>query len=85
MALQKSVTTEQGFFAENAYHRVEELKLITKDTILFQVRSYKDTSGLPQFADVSYSCPYDLENKNPLEQAYEYLKTLSEFENAVDC
>ncbi|MNE02451.1 hypothetical protein D3C80_949270 [compost metagenome] len=35
-------------------------------------------------ADV-YNAPYTLLGGNPIEQAYEYLKTLPEFSDAIDC
>jgi hypothetical protein len=32
-----------------------------------------------------HGCPYDIEGDNPIKQAYEHLKTLPEFEGAIDC
>jgi hypothetical protein len=49
------------------------------------VRSYKDSSGLPHFADLAVGCTYDINGENPIKQAYVYLKTTSEFANAKDC
>jgi hypothetical protein len=85
MALKKTTTTIQGFTAENAYFRVEEVKLVGKDKIAFSVRGYKDNSGLPAFEDRSLSCDYDIAGNNPIAQAYGYLKTLPEFVGAIDC
>lgn len=85
MALKKTTTTAQGFTADDAYFRVEEVKLVGKDKIAFSVRGYKDDSGLPAFEDRSLSCDYDIEGKNPIAQAYDYLKSLPEFANAIDC
>ena len=99
MALRKSVQTSQGFFASDAYHRVEGVSISPKQSfiledveqqaptygIVFQVRSYKDASGVPAFADQSFSCVFDLAGENPIKQAYEYLKKQIEFENATDC
>ena len=84
MALKKTVTTQQGFDAVNAYHRVEGVQ-INKNKIAFQVRSYKDDSGLPNFDNVSFTCNYDLAGENPIKQAYQHLKTLPEFAGATDC
>jgi hypothetical protein len=84
MALAKTVQTVHGFQAVNAYHRVEGTQ-VSKDTIKFQVRSYKDNSGLPHFADASFNCVYDIAGSNPIEQAYAYLKALPEFVSAIDC
>ena len=85
MALQKTVPTPFGFEAQGAYHRVEGVQLTTKTQINFQVRAYKDASGVPYFAEQQHSCAYDLNGANPIAQAYEFLKTLPEFENAADC
>jgi hypothetical protein len=49
------------------------------------VRSYKENANVPHFADVSYTCAYDLTGANPIAQAYEHLKTLEDFAGAVDC
>jgi hypothetical protein len=84
MALKKTVKTPHGFDASDAYHRIEGTQ-ISKDTMAFQVRSYKDNSGLPHFADASFNCEYDIAGSNPIAQAYSYLKTLPEFAGAFDC
>ena len=36
-------------------------------------------------ATKSYQFPLDLNGGNPIKQAYEYLKILPEFTNAIDC
>lgn len=84
MALAQTVTTPHGFTASNAYHRVEGTQ-VNKDTMAFQVRSYKDNSGFPHFADASFNCVYDMAGANPIRQAYEHLKTLPKFAGATDC
>ena len=84
MALKKTVTTQHGFTASDACHRVEGVQ-VGKDRMTFQVRSYKDNSGLPHFADASFSCAYDISGDNPIKQAYVLLKTLSEFAGATNC
>lgn len=85
MALKKTVTTEQGFEAVDAYHRVEGVRLNKKTRMFFQVRSYKDSEGLPSFSDVAYESVYELQGQNPIAQAYAHLKTLPEFAGATDC
>jgi hypothetical protein len=85
MALKKTVKTQQGFDAINAYHRVESLNLIDKTRMFYQVRSYKDSEGLPSFSDAAYEAVYDLQGQNPIAQAYAHLKTLPEFAGATDC
>jgi len=84
MALKKTVTTVHGFEAVDAYHRVENVVLNSKDKITFHVRSYKESS-FPAFNDQSLECAYNLNGGNPIAQAYDYLKTTDEFSNAQDC
>jgi hypothetical protein len=85
MALKKTVTTEQGFEATDAYHRVEGVRLNGKASMSFQVRSYKDDSGVQAFADTAYDAAYSINSANPIAQAYAHLKTLPDFANATDC
>lgn len=82
MAMSKTITTPQGFTAQNAYHRVEAIKL-TKQQIAFRVRSYVQPDK-PAFGDHGYECAYNLNGENPIRQAYLYLKTLPEWADAVD-
>jgi hypothetical protein len=84
MALSKTVLSAYGFQANHAYHRVEAVSLLGKETIKFHVRSYIATDK-PFFDEQVLSCVYSLEGENPIKQAYEYLKTLPEFSAAVDC
>lgn len=84
MAIEKTVTTPHGIAVKNAQHRVEGLSIVGKNKISFCVRSSVD-GVLPHFSDVDYQCAYSLDGKNPIKQAYEYLKTLDNFSSAVDC
>lgn len=85
MALEKTVTTQHGFEAVNAYHRIEGVRVNGKTSMSFHIRSYKDNSDIPAFSDSTYDCAYDIEGKNPIAQAYEYAKTLPEFAGAFNC
>ena len=84
MALQMTMTTPQGFEAVDAYHRVENVSLISKSKIQFSIVSYKDDVTDTSFASDSKSADYDLDGDNPIKQAYVYLKTLPEFADATD-
>jgi hypothetical protein len=84
MALSKTIDSVYGFQAVNAYHRVENLSLTSKEQIRFHVRSYL-TIDKPFFAEQVLNAPYELDKTNPIKQAYEHLKTLPEFEGATDC
>ena len=85
MALEKTVTTTQGFEAKDAYHRVENLMLIAKDAMSFSIRSYKQATGVPAFAETQHTAIYDIQGKNPIAQAYAAAKKHPEFADAVDC
>ena len=84
MALKKTFTTASGLQAIDAYHRVEQLKVVSKDAISFSVRSYASVEK-PNFNEVNYSSSYSLDGENPIKQAYVHLKTLPEFAGAIDC
>jgi len=84
MALQNTVTTQQGFTATDAYHRVEQISLPSNTAMQFTVNSYKDSNESVSFGVDMYSCEYNLEGDNPVTQAYLHLKTLPEFADATD-
>lgn len=84
MALAKTVNTVHGLQVVNAYHRVEGIRFVGKDKMIFHVRASLD--GLkPHFGDDQYECAYDISGDNPIKQAYKHLKTLQEFAGATDC
>jgi hypothetical protein len=84
MAIKKSIETASGIRVEYAYNRVENVQIISKNNMQFQVRSSLD-GVKPHFYDVSYTCVYDITGDNPIKQAYEHLKTLEEFAGCIDC
>ena len=84
MALSKTVTTPQGFEATNAYITCVNIRLYGKNSMEFQTRAAKEKE-FPSFSDTTYSAAFNLDGPNPIKQAYEYLKTLPEFADAVDC
>ena len=85
MAVKKTMSTIHGFVANDAYHRVQNIKFQGKDVINFSVKSYKDNLAEVPFAVVELGCAYELSGNNPFVQAYNYLKTTSEFAGATDC
>lgn len=84
LRVNKITKTAQGFEVPDAYCRVEDVK-VNKTAAYCVLRKYKDNTGVAYFAEEGISYPYSLEGSNPIAQAYAYLKTLPEFENAVDC
>lgn len=84
MALKKSITTVHGINLADAYIRVDAIRLATKSIIAFNVCIYADPTK-PMVDGRPVECAYDITGANPVEQAYEHLKTLPEFSGAVDC
>jgi hypothetical protein len=85
MALSRNIDTGWGISVPDAYCRIEAVSLTGKDTMSFHVRSYTTAKGVPFFIEQIITCPYDITGPNPIKQAYQFLKTLPEFSNAVDC
>lgn len=84
MALKKTVITQHGFTANDAYHRVESVTVVNKNQIDFLVKSYAETDK-PAFAEALYCAAYDLDGDNPIKQAYIALKATPDFADAIDC
>lgn len=87
MALSKSITLVNNFEEESlfqdAYLRVARVDA-TKTLATIELSYYKNNAA--SFLVTRYfTFTLDLEGPNPIKQAYEYLKTLPEFEGAVDC
>lgn len=85
MALKKTVTTEHGIEVVGAYHRVENVVILTKSEMSYHIRVCKDASGLPFFCEQVLTSGYDIDGANPIAQAYKHLKSLPEFADAEDC
>jgi hypothetical protein len=85
MALQKTVTTPQGFEAKNAYHRIEFVRISNKTNLQFNVYAYANKDAKAFFDEFLFDCKYNLDGENAITQAYAHLKTLPEFVDAIDC
>lgn len=85
MAFKKTASTTYGIDVADAYHRVEDVKIVSKTVITYAVRAYKDNTGVAFFDEKHMISGYDIAGKNPIAQAYAHLKTLPEFTDAVDC
>lgn len=94
MALSKQVIAESG--VPFVYHRVVSVNIYTNVQNLIEVRSYTSEEKRKEEADAikngesmnvyaeskHYAIPYD--QAMTIESAYNYLKTLPEFEGATD-
>lgn len=85
MAILKTVQTGFGIEIKDAYHRVENVSLIAKDKMTFQVRARVSSEQQTIFDEAAFRCRYDIGGDNPIAQAYAHLKTLPEYADAVDC
>lgn len=84
MAISKDAISPHGFLAVGAYHKVDNLRLIGKTAISFNVLICKSKDVAKFFNVLSFECPYDIGGKNPIAQAYDNIKARSEFEGGVD-
>lgn len=84
MAITITVTFK-GIVVNNAYVRVLMPTISPGNTRFEFVAHIMATPEEESFKAIAYEAPYDLSGANPVEQAYEYLKTLPEFEGYTDC
>ena len=84
MALSHYYITPSGFSCDQSYVRVEHVA-VSKSGASAEVRWYTQASGYPSFHTQTVTFDYELEGENPIKQAYNHLKTLPEFADAVDC
>ena len=87
MALKKQTTANVRLVGQvqiNAYVRIDHVAG-TKNEIIANAVFYKDNAEGEMFQAGSYTFKPSMDNGNFIKQAYEHLKTLSEFADAVDC
>ncbi|WP_259902549.1 hypothetical protein, partial [Klebsiella pneumoniae] len=56
----------------------------TDQTTLSFGLAYRVSESDPLLNSETYSCPYDLTGADPFAQAYNYIKSLSQFNDAVE-
>jgi hypothetical protein len=83
MALSKTVTTETGITVENAYIRASNVRLHGKQSLVFDVCIHADANS-PAIEKRRGSSDYNMSGSNPFVQAYEHLKTTSDYSDAGD-
>jgi hypothetical protein len=87
MALKKTVILKNNFGEDsvfaNAYIRVMQV-IGTKRSCSASVQICKSSDGAV-LQTSEYSFGVDLEGGNFIKQSYEYLKTLPDFADAIDC
>jgi len=85
MALALNYTTESGINIPSAYCRIDQIFVTKKNTMQLSVNFYADEAHVVPFHGEKYKTDYDFTQSNPLNQGYDYLKTLPEFSVATDC
>jgi hypothetical protein len=88
MALQLDIQTVHGLTAARAYHNIKTY-MGTGLEIVVTLRSYVSEEAYRQGAQPvkvqDFQFVYKLNGPNVFVQGYDYLKTLGEFELAIDC
>lgn len=83
MALKKSVLFK-SINISDAYLRIFQFEG-NKDRLHVGLEFCKD-SGSERFDSLTIqNIPFDISGKNPIAQAYDYIKSLPEFAGATDC
>lgn len=88
MALIIDQEMKTGVIANSSYCKIESVTA-TRDEMNFYVGIYLNKESRIEnkqpLETRSYSCGHDSNaDKNSIRQGYEFLKTLSEYENAID-
>lgn len=86
MALTKPFQIAQGVSAPNAYIRIEAVNLVKGETTSATIHVYpSQAASTDPIRTLCYGFDYSPDGENPIKQAYLHLKTLPEFEGAIDC
>jgi len=85
MALSQTITTQTGITVSNAYIRAENISLDDKISMRFIAKAYVQPDQSLPFDESVHYCLFSIDESNPYEQAYLYLKTLPQFADATDC
>jgi hypothetical protein len=85
MALQLTLTTENGITLEDAYIKVTSVFIQPKERMQILVSTFADKDQALPVCQEAERIAYDHTASNPLQQAYEYLKTTDKYKFAADC
>jgi hypothetical protein len=85
MALSIDVTLASGLTAPASYVRVTSVHVVTKTQASASLSFFVSPTSSLAYQTAEQSFAYDLDGPNPIKQAYQFLKTLPEFSDAVDC
>jgi hypothetical protein len=85
MALSIDVTLASGLTAPDSYVRVTGVHLVTKTQASASLSFFASPTSSLAYQTAEQSFAYALDGPNPIKQAYQFLKTLPEFSDAIDC
>lgn len=89
MAIIKELELKSGIKVENAYFMVSNVTC-DKTFMEFTVNVFKDKASRNEnrttIDNLKFICNHDISinSSNVIKQAYEYMKTLDEYKNAID-
>lgn len=82
MALQKNII-KYGVTIPNVYIQIENIRLSKRRGCVFDLVFYTDSTKTEVIARTMLECEYD-NTLGTLASVYNYLKSLPEYENAID-
>lgn len=85
MALQKSINTRWGLVAPNAYIKVLDVSIVEKTKGGCLIGFFASQDQTEPFDRKRIDFDYDLSGVNPIAQAYQHIKAIPEFADAIDC
>ena len=77
-------TVIKGLKVENCYIAVGSITLAADRTEIYFNLNFSVTKEPPPLFTDYFTCPYDIDGGEIVEQAYTYLKSLSRFSGAAD-
>lgn len=75
----------KGLAAPNTYAVIGSLTINPDKVGMSYMVLYKASPDEQPYEAYSFASGYDIEGADPFKQAYEHLKTLTDFEGAIDC
>jgi len=89
MALTKPTNSPFGIDLDACYIKITKVEITDKAQMRADVSFFANVnssaSSHPLYVKSEADMAYDLDGPNPIKQAYQHLKTLPEFADAIDC
>jgi hypothetical protein len=85
MALTKNTIMANGIAVNGAYIRAQHISISDKTKGLVTIGYYVNNATESAFQSQSFEFNYKIDGANPIEQAYEHIKTLPAFADARSC